>query len=115
MGCDLIPPKLVKPAVDQLAESFTCIFNSAIAQSIFPNKVKEASVTPVDKGENEKHIFRNYRPVSVLNTFSKIIELSIFDQITISANEFFSVFMGCLSWALWNVTCAYTFTSGMES
>ena len=110
MGCDLIPPKLVKTAADQLAKLFTCIFNSAIAQSIFPNEIKEASVTPVDKGENEKHIFPNYRLVSVLNTFSKIIELSIFDQITISANEFFSVFMGCLSRALWNATRAYTFT-----
>ena len=33
-------------------------------------------------------------PVSVLNTFSKIIESSIFDQLTKHANEFLQIFEG---------------------
>ena len=45
MGCDLIPPTLIKILADQLVEPLTCIINSTINQSIFPNKVKEASVT----------------------------------------------------------------------
>ena len=49
MICDLIPPKLVKVAADQLAEPLTCITNSAISQSIFPNKAKVPSITPADK------------------------------------------------------------------
>ena len=40
MGCNLIPLKLVKIAADQLTEPLTCIINSAITQSIFPNKAK---------------------------------------------------------------------------
>ena len=52
MCCDVNLPKLVKIAADKLAESLTCINNSVITQSIFPNKFKEASVAPVDKGGN---------------------------------------------------------------
>ena len=57
MGCDLIQLKLVKIVADQFAEPLTCIINSAFTQSIFPNKAKEASDTPFDKGENSKHKF----------------------------------------------------------
>ena len=69
MGCDLTPPKLVKITADQLAEPITCIINSATSKYL----PKEASVTPVDQRVNNKHTFSNYRPVSVLNTSSKII------------------------------------------
>ena len=72
MGCDLIQLKLVKIVADQFAEPLTCIINSAFTQSIFPNKAKEASDTPFDKGENSKQIF---------------------DHITICAKEFLSIFM----------------------
>ena len=51
MGCDLIRLKLVKIVADQFAEPLTCIINSAFTQSIFPNKAKEASDTPFDKGK----------------------------------------------------------------
>ena len=64
MGCDVVPPKLVKVAADQLAEPLMCIINSGITQSSFLNKAKGGSFTPVDKGRNDKHIFSNYRPVS---------------------------------------------------
>ena len=59
MGCNLISPKLVKIAADELAEPLACIINSAITQSIFSNKAKEDSVTPVDKVGNYKNTFSN--------------------------------------------------------
>ena len=64
------------------------MINSAVTQSIFPNKAKVVSVTPVDKGGNDKQTFSNYGALDILNTFPKIIELSIFDQITKCADEF---------------------------
>ena len=64
------------------------MINSAVTQSIFPNKTKVVSVTPADKGGNDKQTFSNYGPLDILNTFPKIIELSIFDQITKCADEF---------------------------
>ena len=40
-SCDLIRPKLVNIAADELAEPLTNIIYSTIIQSIFPNNPKE--------------------------------------------------------------------------
>ena len=76
-----------------LSKLITYIINTAIDTDTFPDRAKRASVTPIDKGGNDKHIYTSYRPISVLNTFSKIIELAIFDQLTKHANNFLSIFV----------------------
>ena len=91
MGEDQIPPNLIKNCWQFLAEPLTDIIKSCFS---FPDLAKRASVTPIDKGGTDKHIYTNYRPVSVLNTFSKIIESSIFDQLIKHANEFLQSFVG---------------------
>ena len=88
MRCDLIPPKLVKIVTDQLEEPLTYIS--------FQTNPKKLPLNQLIKWETINTYFLKYRPVSVLNIFSKIIEISIFDQITICANEFLSVFYGGL-------------------
>ena len=93
-GEDQIPPKLVKQAAEFLVEPLTDIINSCFRTSSFPDLAKKASVTPIDKGGSDKNVYTNYRPVSVLNTFSKIIESSIFDQLTKFSNKFLQIFMG---------------------
>ena len=92
-GDDKITSRLVKIASNFLSEPITNIVNTAIDTNTFPDRAKQASVTPIDKGGNDKHIYTNYRPVSVLNTFSKFIELAIFDQLTKHANHFLSIFV----------------------
>ena len=89
---DKTPRRLVKMVSNFLSEPITDIINIAIDTNTFPDRAKRASVTPIDKGVNNKHIYTNYRPVSVLNTFSRIIELTIFDQLTKHANHFLSIF-----------------------
>ena len=64
MICDLIPPKLVKVAADQLAEPLTCITNSAISQSIFPNKAKEPSITSADKEGKAESINTHFKTIN---------------------------------------------------
>ena len=93
LGEDQIPPKLIKTAGSFLVEPLTDI-NSCFSTSTFPDLAKRVSVTPIDKGGTNKHIYTNCRPVSVLNTFSKIIASSIFDQLTTHANEFLQIFVG---------------------
>ena len=54
---------------------------SKIVHSVFPNNAKRAAVTPLDKGTKDKNSINNYRPVSVLNLFSKFYEKVIKQQI----------------------------------
>ena len=42
--------------------------------NIFPDLAKTAIVVPLDKGKPNKNDISNFRPVSIVNTFSKIYE-----------------------------------------
>ena len=85
---DQIPPQLIKTAGNFLAEPLTGIINSGFSTSTFPDLIKRASVTPIDKGGTDKHIYTSYRPVIVLKDFSEIIESSLFDQLIKHTDEF---------------------------
>ena len=92
-GIDLIPPKLVKLSADFLTPLLTKAINTSIAQHVFPENAKTASVIPLDKGKPNKNEMSNFRPVSVLNTFSKIYERVIKDQIVCGMEKYFSPFL----------------------
>ena len=62
MGEDQIPPKLIKTAGNFLVEPLTDIINFGFSTGTFPDLAKEASVTPIDKGGTDKHIYTNCRP-----------------------------------------------------
>ena len=94
MGEDQIPLKLIKTADSFLIQPLTDIINLYFSTSTFPDVAQRASVTSIDKSGTNKHTYTNYRPVSVLNTFSKIIKPSIFYQLTKHANEFLQIFVG---------------------
>ena len=91
---DQILLNLIKITGNIFVEPLTDIINSCFSTSTFPDQAKRASVTPIEKGGTDKHIYTNYKPASALNTFSKIIESSIFDQLTKHANEFLQIFVG---------------------
>ena len=86
-GEDQVPTKLVKLAKPFLIEHIKNSVNSSIKSSIFPSRAKKASVTPIDKGGNDKLKITNYRPVSVLNTFSKFYEKVMKNQIMAYFND----------------------------
>ena len=71
---DTIPPKLVKLSAEFLTPLLTKAINTSIAQNVFPEKAKTASVILTDKGKPNKNEISNFRPVSILNTFSKVYE-----------------------------------------
>ena len=71
----------------------TKAINTSIAQNVFPENAKTASVIPLDKGKPNKNEMSNFRPVSVLNTFSKIYERVIKDQIVRGMEKYFSPFL----------------------
>ena len=59
---------------------------------VFPRGEKIACVTPVFKKEDRLDK-KNYRPISVLNVFSKIFERFILDQLTPYFNNMLSDFL----------------------
>ena len=54
-GIDTIPPKLVKLSADFLTPLLTKAINTSIAQNVFPENAKTASVIPLDKGKPNKN------------------------------------------------------------
>ena len=73
-GVDQIPLKLVSLAANELTVPLTNAINCSIRNFRFPENAKKAAVCPFDKGESNRNAERNFRPVNVLNTFSKIYE-----------------------------------------
>ena len=56
------------------------IFNLPLSTGIFPDKLKIAKVSPIFKN-GEKDRLTNYRPISVLPCFSKILERIMYDRL----------------------------------
>ena len=67
--------------------------NYCLRQGIFPGNAKIASVVPFDKGKPDKYGVLNYRPVSILNTFSKIYEKVIKNQLVSYFDKYLSPFI----------------------
>ena len=91
-GYDKIPPKLVKFSSDILSKPLTMIINSGIRTHIFPENEKIASVTPVYKS-GDKLRKENYRPISILNVFSKVFERFLYNQLNAHFNNILSQFL----------------------
>ena len=64
---------LVKDIIDTIVIPFTHICNQSFSTGIFPSAMKTAKVIPIYKS-GDKHQFTNYRPISLLSQFSKILE-----------------------------------------
>ena len=92
-GFDSIPPKLIKLGSKIISEPLSHLINETIInQSLFPQGKKIACITPVFKKEDRLDK-KNYRPISVLNVFSKIFERFILDQLTPYFNNMLSDFL----------------------
>ena len=79
-GPDGYTPKLVKAAAYSLAKPLAIIFNSSIKTAQYPSIFKLAKVTPIFKSGAKCQV-DNYRPISLLNCFDKILERLIHKQL----------------------------------
>ena len=68
-----ITSNIVKLGGPVLTQILTLLFNKSFDQGVFPRPLKNAKVVPIHKGDS---IFEmsNYRPISLLPIFSKILE-----------------------------------------
>jgi hypothetical protein len=79
-GHDNISVNTIKNCYDQLAEPLCMIFNRSLQDGIVPDDLKTAKIIPVYKSDDKK-IISNYRPISVLPAFSKILEKLVYNRL----------------------------------
>ena len=70
---DQISVEIIKENAELLAPALKTLFNKSIDTGIFPHAFKHATVIPIYKNGSHAEI-NNYRPISLLNIFSKIFE-----------------------------------------
>ena len=79
-GWDELKPGIIKNIKGCIAMPLTHICNLSFKRGIFPMQLKIANVVPIYKSGNE-HVFSNYRPVSVLPVFSKLLEKLMYSRL----------------------------------
>ena len=72
-GPDGIPLKLIKLSVNVVDKYLTSIIDHDISRSYRSDGAKNALVRPIYKNKDTQNK-ENYRPVSILNRFSKVYE-----------------------------------------
>ena len=91
-GPDGIPLKLIKLSVNAVDKYLTSIINHDISLSYFLDGAKNALVRPIYKKKDRQNK-ENYRPVSILNGFSKVYERFINDSMLPIIQTFLSNFV----------------------
>ena len=72
-GIDDISAFFIKISIEYTADILADIINASFSNNFFPNRWKEAIVKPIPKVNNPTQA-SDYRPISLLPAFSKIIE-----------------------------------------
>ena len=83
-SCDLdpCPTFIINECLAILLTPITNIIILYICEGVFPDRFKQAIVTPLLKNPTlDKDTFKNYRPVSKLNFLSKVTEQAVASQI----------------------------------
>lgn len=72
-GIDRLSLKVLQCIANYISESLTHIFNLRFSTGKVPHELKVSLVMPVYRANDNKQL-SNYRPISVLTCFSKILE-----------------------------------------
>ena len=82
-SCDpvkLIPIRVLKAINHIICHPLSKIINSSFQTGVFPSMLKVSSVVPIPK-QGDLTLMENYRPISILNIFSKIIEKIMYKRL----------------------------------
>ena len=85
-----IPMNLTILASDFLSKPVSKALNNCITACTFPENAKVATVVLIDRKTDDKYVISNYRPVSLLNGFSKICEIHLKNHLVSSINHHIS-------------------------
>ena len=79
-GYDEISSNVIINCFSELNDPLKYLFEKSIEKGVFPDALKIARVTPLFKGGDPSNI-SNYRPISVLPCFSKILERIMYNRL----------------------------------
>lgn len=79
-GWDGLHSKVVKSTYQAYLKPLAHVLNLSIIQGFFPSQMKIARVIPLFKSGDHMNL-NNYRPVSILPLFSKILEKLMYDRL----------------------------------
>ena len=82
-GCDSIHVNVIKAIYEELKGPFFYIFDQSLKSGI---KLKVAKVFPTYKS-GKRYVLSNYRPISALPCFSKILESIMYNSLYSYLNE----------------------------
>ena len=85
-GYDSISATTVQKTATAFITPLTHIMNLSLSSGIFPQELKIARVIPLFKS-GDAMLFSNYRPVSVLPLFSKILERLMYNRLVYFINK----------------------------
>ena len=80
-------------AAEPLSTPLSTAINNSFKYNIFLSNAKVTCVKPLDKKTEDKHCISNFRPVSILNTFSNIYEKFAQNLLVSNIEEFLSPFL----------------------
>ena len=79
-GFDQIEVNVINQIYNHIKKSHIRIFGDSIKLGVFLEKLELAKVTPIFELEKNEHL-TNYRPISVLPCFSKILERIMYNRL----------------------------------
>ena len=79
-GYDGLSARTIKQVSKEVSKPLAHIFNLTFTTGIIPEQIKTSLVTPVFKS-NEENKFENYRPISVLTCFAKLLEKLMYKRL----------------------------------
>jgi hypothetical protein len=85
-GYDEISTKLLKISASYICSPLTYICNKSISTGIFPERLKYSIIKPLYK-KGDKTDPPNYRPISLLTAFSKVLEKALYIKLLEHIND----------------------------
>ena len=86
-GHDDISPKLVCKSTRSISLPLAHVVNLSLESGVFPSEMKLAKVVPIFKSKDSS-LLSNYRPISLLPTFSKVIERIVHKRLMQYVNSY---------------------------